>query len=101
MRVEVRIEYDDSIGSRQVDADTACPCAQNIYENVGIGLVELVHPLLTIDLLRGTILVPQKVSKKLCYMANKHTRRRYLICSPTRKSSIISSAIVNYVDLAT
>ena len=61
MRVEVRIENNDRVSRRQVDADTACPSAQDIDENIGVRLVELVHALLTVSLL-GIAVLPHGIS---------------------------------------
>lgn len=56
MRVEVWVEYDDSICGPQIDTDTSCSSTKDVYEDIRIRLVELVHVLLTVSLLRVAIL---------------------------------------------
>lgn len=100
MRVEVRIKYNNGVGSRQVDANTTRSRTQDVDENVRTWLIEFVHPFLTIDLLRITILAARS-ARNANYAQDEHTRRRYLILSPTRKSSMTFSAMANYTHSVT
>ena len=56
MRVEVGIEYNNGICRRQIDTDASCSSTQNVDEDVGVGLVELVHVFLPLGLLGASIL---------------------------------------------
>lgn len=56
MRIEVGIEYDDCVRRPEVDAYTACSCTEDVDKDVRVGLVERVHVLLSICLLRVTVL---------------------------------------------
>lgn len=56
MRIEVRVEDYNSIRAPEVDADAPSTSGQKIDEDVGIGLVELVHAFLSIGLLGIAVL---------------------------------------------
>lgn len=57
VRVEVRVKDDHSIGTPQIDTDTASPCRQYKYEYFRIFLVKFIHILLAIRLLGITVLI--------------------------------------------
>ena len=61
VRVEIGIEYDDSICGIQVDADAARSSSEHVDENIRVGLVKLVHPLLAISLFSVSVLGRMKI----------------------------------------
>ena len=56
MRVEIGVEDDYSVCTPQVDPDASSACRQKVNKDVRVGLVEFVHVLLTVGLLRVAIL---------------------------------------------
>lgn len=56
MGVEVRIKDDDGVCAPQVDSNTTSSRGKKINENIGSLTIELIHSLLSIRLLRVSVL---------------------------------------------
>jgi hypothetical protein len=58
--IEIWIEDDDGIRTPQVNSDPTSSCREKVDENIRPRTIELVHPFLTLGLLRVPVLTQGK-----------------------------------------
>lgn len=57
MRIEVRIEYDNSICAPQINAHSASARSENVDEYIGVRFIELIHSFLAVALFGVPVLL--------------------------------------------
>ena len=95
VRIKVWIKNNDGVGTPEIDANSTSSRGEKVYECIGVRLVELVHAFLAIRLLRVAILYSGSVRWTRHARDIVFTKRKYLMPSPSKKSSMTSKAITN------